>query len=112
MDGYRLFKRDRQGRKGGGVTLYVKKECECMEINDGDDRVESLWVRIKAKANKTDIIVGVCYRSPNQNEEVDKTLYRQLGEVSRSLPLVLVRDFNFSDIICWITYIANTLHIL
>ena len=54
MDGYQLFERDRQGRKGGGV----KKECECMEINDGDDRVESLWVRIKAKANKTDIIMG------------------------------------------------------
>ena len=72
-----------------------------MEINDGDDRVESLWVRIKAKANKTDIIVGVCYRPSNQDEEVDKTPYRQLGEVSRSLPLVLVGDFNFLDI-CWI----------
>ena len=36
MDGYRLFKRDRQGRKGGGVALYIKKECECIEINDGD----------------------------------------------------------------------------
>ena len=72
-----------------------------MEINDGDDRVESLWVRIKVKANKTDIIMGVCYRPSSQDEEVDKTLYRQLGEVSRSLPLVLVGDFNFPDI-CWI----------
>ena len=75
MDHYRLFKRDRQGRKGGGIALYVKKECECMEINDGDDRVESLWIRIKAKTNKTDIIVGVCYRPPNLDEVVDKTLY-------------------------------------
>ena len=106
MDGYRLFKRDRQGRKGSGVALYVKKEWECMEVNDSDDRVESLWVRIKAKANKTDIIMGVCYRSPNQNEEVDKTLYRQLGEVSRSLPLVLMRDLNFPDI-CWIYNTAD-----
>ena len=77
MDGYQLFKRHRQGRKGSGVGLCVKKECECMEINDDDDRVESLWVRIKAK---TDIIMGVCYRPPNQDEEVDKTLYRQLGD--------------------------------
>ena len=59
MDGQRLFKRERQGRKGSGEALYVKKECECMEINDGDDRVESLQVRIKAKASKTDVIVGV-----------------------------------------------------
>ena len=27
-DGYQIFKRDRQGRKGGGVALYVKKERE------------------------------------------------------------------------------------
>ena len=53
------------------------------------------------KANETDIIVGVCYRPPNQDEEVDKTHYRQLDEVSISLPLVLVGDFNFPDI-CWI----------
>ena len=25
MEGYQLFKRDRLGRKGGGVALYVKK---------------------------------------------------------------------------------------
>lgn len=79
MDGYRLFKRDRQGRKGGGVTLYVKKECECMEINDGDDRVESLWVRIKAKANKTDIIMGMCYRPSNKDEEVRMNLRNPPG---------------------------------
>ena len=71
-----------------------------MEINDGDDRVVSIWIRIKAKANKTDVIVGVCYRPPTQDEEVDERLYKQLGEVSRSLPLVLVGDFNFPDI-CW-----------
>ena len=71
-----------------------------MEINEGDDRVESIWIRIKAKANKTGVTVGVCYRQPTQDEEVDERLYKQLGEVSRSLPLVLVEDFNFPDI-CW-----------
>ena len=50
--------------------------------------------------------MGVCYRPPNQDEEVDKTLYRQLGEVSRSLPLVLMRDLNFPDI-CWIYNIPD-----
>ena len=51
---------------------------------------ERLRVRIKTKAYKTDTTVGVCYRPRNQDGEVDKTLYRQLGEVSRSLPLVLL----------------------
>ena len=44
-----------------------------MGINDGDDRVESLWIRVKVKANKTDFVMGVCSRPPNQDEEVDKT---------------------------------------
>ena len=83
------------GSKSSGVALCAKKERECVEINDGDDRIESLWVRIKAKASKTDVIMGICYRPSNQDEEVDKTLYKHLGGVSRSLPLVLLGDFNF-----------------
>ena len=73
-----VFKRN---RKGSGVALYVKKNCECLEINDGDDRVESLWVRVKAKASKNGVIVEVCCRPPSQDEEVDKILFIQLGEV-------------------------------
>ena len=60
MDGYKLFRRDRQGSRGGGVALYVRECFDCLELNDGDDRVECLWVRIKGKANKADIAVGVC----------------------------------------------------
>ena len=26
MDGYKLFRKDRQGRRGGGVALYVKEK--------------------------------------------------------------------------------------
>ncbi|KAK4820971.1 hypothetical protein QYF61_009437 [Mycteria americana] len=43
MDGYKLFRRDRQGRRGGGVALYVRECFDCLELNDGDDRVECLW---------------------------------------------------------------------
>ncbi|GAB0209002.1 hypothetical protein GRJ2_003365900 [Grus japonensis] len=98
--GYKLFRRDRQGRRGGGVALYVKECFDCLELNDGDNRVECLWVRISGKANKADIMVGVCYRPLNQDEEADKIFYKQLGEVSQSLALVLVGDFNLPDA-CW-----------
>ncbi|KAK4827898.1 LOW QUALITY PROTEIN: hypothetical protein QYF61_022321 [Mycteria americana] len=98
MDGYKLFRRDRQGRRGGGVALYVRECLDCLELKDGDDRVECLWNR--GKANKADIMVGVCYRPPNQDEEADEIFYKQLGEVSQSLALVLVGDFNLLDV-CW-----------
>ncbi|GAB0181938.1 hypothetical protein GRJ2_000659100 [Grus japonensis] len=98
MDGYELFRRDRKGRKGSGVVLCVNECFGCLELNDGDDRVECLWVRIRGKANKADIMVGFCHRPPNQDEEAGKIFYKQLGEVSRSLVLVLVGDFNLPDV--------------
>ena len=43
-------------------------------------------------------MAGVCYRSPNQDEEMDEAFYEQLAEVARSPTLVLMGDFNFPDI--------------
>ncbi|KAK4815429.1 hypothetical protein QYF61_002644 [Mycteria americana] len=100
MDGYKHFRRDGRGRRGGGVALYVRECLDSLELDDGDDSVEFLRVRIRGKANKADIVVGVCYRPPNQDEETDELFYKQLGEASRSLALVLVGDFNLPDV-CW-----------
>lgn len=44
------------------MELYLTKELGCMEFAVGDDMVESLWVKIKGKANKVDVIVGVYNR--------------------------------------------------
>lgn len=75
-DRHRLFRRDRQGTRGSGVVQYVR---ECFDY-DGDDIVESLWVRIREDAKKADMI-AVCYRAPKQDENTDKTLFRHLGEI-------------------------------
>jgi len=40
--------------------------------------VECLWVRISGKANKVDIMVGDCYRLPNQDEKADEIFIKQL----------------------------------
>ncbi|KAM9590815.1 uncharacterized protein ACIBXB_005869 [Morphnus guianensis] len=102
MEGYRLFRKDRQGRQGGGVNLYVNDQLECMELCLGMDEepTESLWVRIKGRAGTGDIIVGVCYRPPNQEDRADEALYRQIGAASRSQALGLMGNFNHPDI-CW-----------
>ncbi|GAB0205823.1 hypothetical protein GRJ2_003047900 [Grus japonensis] len=89
MEGYRLFRKDRQGRGGGGVTLYVNDQLECMELHLGMDEepTESLWVRIKGSTGTGDIIAGVCYRPPAQGDRVDEALYRQIGAASHSQAL-------------------------
>ncbi|GAB0203195.1 hypothetical protein GRJ2_002785100 [Grus japonensis] len=70
MEGYRLFRKDRQGRRGGGVALYVNDQLECMELHLGMDEelTKSLWLRIKGRAGAGDIIAGVCYRPPDQGD--------------------------------------------
>ncbi|PKU45862.1 rna-directed dna polymerase from mobile element jockey-like [Limosa lapponica baueri] len=76
IKGYKLFRRDRQGRRGGGVALYVKEWIESEEVSlkpslVSDKRVESLWVRIKGQANMGDTVVDVYYRPPDQDGEVN-----------------------------------------
>ena len=80
------------------VSLYVRECFICLEPDDGDDRTQCLLVRNKGKANVVDVMVGVCHKPPNQDEEADKMFYKQLGEVSQSLALVLVGDYNLPDV--------------
>jgi len=88
------------GGKWGGVALCVRDCFDCIELNDCDDKVECLWVKMRGKANKADILLGVCYRPPNQDEEAHEVFYKRLAEVSQSLTLVLMGDFNLPDM-CW-----------
>ena len=44
--------------------------------------IECLWVRIRGKACRGYILVGVCYRPPTQDEEMDEAFYEQLAEVT------------------------------
>ena len=99
MDGYKLFRKDKQGRRGGSVALYVKECFDVTELMSGDNKVESLWVKIRGRADKAGILVSV-YRLPNQDEETDEVFYEQLAEAARSPALVLMGGFNFPDI-CW-----------
>lgn len=81
MDGYKLFRRDKQGRQGGGVALHVTECFDVIELLAGDDKAESLWVKIRGRANKAVVVMGVFYRLHNQNEETDEVFYKQLAEV-------------------------------
>ncbi|PKU35565.1 rna-directed dna polymerase from mobile element jockey-like [Limosa lapponica baueri] len=55
-----------------------------------------------------DAVVGVYYRPPDQDGEVDEAFYNQLQVASQSQALVLVGDFNYPDI-CWKGYTARNI---
>ncbi|KAF4804342.1 hypothetical protein TURU_008643 [Turdus rufiventris] len=87
--------------RGGRVALYVREYFDCIEIDDDEDgKVACLWVKIKGKVSRAGIMVGVCYRPPNQDKQADEAFYKQLTEISLSPALVLVGSFNLPNV-CW-----------
>ncbi|GAB0182842.1 hypothetical protein GRJ2_000749500 [Grus japonensis] len=100
-DVYELFRRDRQERRGEDVVLYVKEWIDYTELSlkSSDGLVESLWVKIMGQATKGSLVVGVYYRLPDKEDDVDKLLL-QLQEAPCSQALILLGDFNHAGI-CW-----------
>lgn len=77
MDGYKLCRR----RRGGGVPLHIREALNTVELESTGSNVKYLWVRFMGKANKAVMLVGVCYRAPNPDEELGVLLYKQLDDV-------------------------------
>ena len=102
IEDHRLFRRDRQGRRSGGVALSVRKWIDCKELclRNSYDQVKSLWVKIKDQSIKGHPVVGVCHSPPDQEEVVDEAFLLQLQEVPHPWALVLMGNFNHPDI-CW-----------
>lgn len=59
------------------MAPYVRECFDVVKLRAGNMAV-FLWVRITVRANKADILVGVCYRLPNQDEEADEVFYKLL----------------------------------
>ena len=70
---YVIFRRDRTGRRGGGVILFVKKCSKGYETKLEREAVcdEAVWCKIVSGNTKLTSI-GLVYRSPNINEEDKK----------------------------------------
>ena len=73
-----MFRKDRIGRRGGGVILYVKESIQAYEIKleREADCDEAVWCKIVSGNSK--LTIGLVYRSPNIKEE-DNTKIKYLN---------------------------------
>lgn len=76
------------------------KGLKCMELclRMDEDLTKSLWIRSKGRAGIADILVRVCYRPPNQEDQMDELYtaihsYTHRDIVSLSQAVVLMGDF-------------------
>lgn len=81
-DGCKHLRRDRQGRRGGGVALYIRECSVCMELRNSDDEVECPWVRKGGRLTRQTSWLGVSYSPPNQDEEADDRFCERLADMS------------------------------
>lgn len=52
IDGYRLCNTGRQGRRGDGVAMYTRECLDCMELGDGNKKVECLCLKCQGKGQR------------------------------------------------------------
>jgi len=53
-------------------------ECEELSLKNSHQHIESLWIRIRDRGNKTNLAVGVYHRTPNQGVPIDEAFLLQL----------------------------------
>ena len=97
MTGYVVFRKDRLGRRGGGVILYIKESIQAYEIKLEKEAEfeEAVWCNI-VTGNST-LTVGLVYRSPNINTDENEKVQNTIKEVSQ-WDCIIMGDFNHGRI--------------
>ena len=97
MTGYVMFRKDRLGRRGGGVILYIKESIQAYKIKLEKEAEceEAVWCNI-VSGNST-LTVGLVYRSPNINTEDNEKIQNAIKEVSKR-DCIIMGDFNHGRI--------------
>ena len=78
-----MYRRDRIGRRGGGVILYIKEYIQAYEIKleREADCDEAVWCNVVT--GYSTLTIGLVYRSPNINEKVNTKLQNAINEVTK-----------------------------
>ena len=94
MPGYKVFRKDRVGKSGGGVLLYVKNHLKCRELV-WPDGIELECVGIEISLSKEMSFNLIClYRHPTSKVIFYEQLYRLLKSCDTNKETIIFGDFN------------------
>ena len=97
LEGYVMFRKDRIGKKGGGVLLYIKDTIPAYEVQlqDEADCNEAIWCNLVT--GHTTVTIGVVYRCPNITKPNNEKIHNAISEVSKG-DCIIMGDFNHGNI--------------
>ena len=97
LEGYVMFRKDRMGRRGGGVLLYINEAIPAYEVQlqEEADCNEAIWCKLVT--GHTTVTIGVVYRCPNITKQNNEKIHNSINEVSKG-DCIIMGDFNHGTI--------------
>ena len=97
LEVYVMFRKDRMGRRGGGVLLYIKETIPAYEVQlqEEADCKEAIWCKLVT--GHTTVTIGVVYRCPNITKQNNEKIDNAISEVSKG-DCIIMGDFNHGNI--------------
>ena len=97
LEGYAMFRKDRMGRRGGGVLLYIKDTIPAYEVQlqEEADCNEAIWCKLVT--GHATVTIGVVYRCPNITKQNNEKIHNAISEVSKG-DCIIMGDFNHGNI--------------
>ena len=90
-----MFRKDRMGRIGGGVLLYIKETIPAYEVQEEADCNDAIWCKLVT--GYTTVTIGVVYRCPNITKQNNEKIHNAISEVSKG-DCIIMGDFNHGNI--------------
>ena len=84
---YVKFRKNRMGRIGGGVLLYIKENIPAylVQLSDEADCNEAIWCKLVT--GHTTVTIGVVYRCPNISKQNNEKIHNAISEVVKATVL-------------------------
>lgn len=104
IDGYSLFRLDREGQKGGGICIFIKNEIDGNIIMATlankyatTEPVQSIWLNVKIYNTK--ILIACIYRPKYTSVQANRLMIQTLHtSFTESNPVYIFGDFNYPEI--------------
>ena len=102
IDGYSMIRNDRNGRRGGGVAVYIKNSLSYKHWSQLEEEdQETLWITLRPRLMPQTfscMLVGIIYHPPNANNwKLSNHISNAIDRVLQHHPdagLLLMGDFN------------------
>lgn len=83
IDGFRIERKERENKKGGGLLIFINNRFLCNRRMDLEDKdLEIMWLKIKTSIHSPKIMISFVYRLPSTDMEFDIKLIDNINRAA------------------------------